>query len=174
LKTVQRNRRHYGGMVVHLGILVIALGLVGSGLFRSEITVAMAPGDVLEVGGERLRYEGVTRFHRHNYESIQTRLRLLDSGQVVTPERRYYPRQEMPMTESGIHSNLLRDVYVVMAEPGEGEKWVFHAYVNPLVQFIWLGGLIILSGLALSLSAHSKRVPQEQQAVNTGQAKPVS
>ena len=174
LKTVQRNRRHYGGMVVHLGILVIALGLVGSGLFRSEITVAMAPGDVLEVGGERLRYEGVTRFHRHNYESIQTRLRLLDSGQVVTPERRYYPRQEMPMTESGIHSNLLRDVYVVMAEPGEGEKWVFHAYVNPLVQFIWLGGLIIISGLALSLSAHSKRVPQEQQAVNTGQAKPVS
>ena len=75
----------------------------------------MAPGDEVEIGGERLRYEGITRFRRDNYHSIQATVRLLDSGDAITPERRFYPRQEAPMTEAGIHSNPLRDVYVVMA-----------------------------------------------------------
>ena len=56
------------------------------------------------------------------------------------------------MTESGIDSTLLRDVYVALAEASGGDKWAVHVYVNPLVRFIWIGGLIILSGLLLSLS----------------------
>ena len=152
LKTVLGNRRHYGGMIVHFGIVIIALGLVGSGLFRSELSVNMAPGDVVEIAGERLRFEGVTALRGPNYDAIQGRLVLLDSGRMVTPERRRYMRQEMPMTESGIDSTLLRDVYVALAEASGGDKWAVHVYVNPLVRFIWIGGLIILSGLLLSLS----------------------
>ena len=151
------NRRHYGGMVVHFGIVVITVGLVGSGLFRSEISVSMAPGDVVEIGGERLRFEGVSTFRRANYETVQGRVALLNSGRSVTPERRRYPRQEAPMTETGIDSTPLRDVYVVLAEPVSGEKWAVHVYVNPLVQFIWFGGVIILSGLGLSLSGRRQR-----------------
>ena len=56
------------------------------------------------------------------------------------------------MTESGIDSTPLRDVYAVIAEPVDQHRWSVHVYVNPLVQFIWGGGFIILSGLLLSLS----------------------
>ena len=159
LRTLLGNRRHYGGMIVHTGIAIIAIGLTGSGLFRNEQAVMMAPGDVVVVGGERLRFDGVRSFERDNYFSVQGKLTLLDSGQVVLPERRRYPVQEMPTTEAGIHSTLLRDVYVVIAEPvGEGNqtKWGVHVYVNPLVEWIWLGGLVILFGIGFTLSFRAR------------------
>ena len=158
LKTVAGNRRHYGGMVVHLGIVVITLGIVGSGLFRAEMSVSMAPGDVLEIAGERLRFEGVAERRGPNYAAVQGRFTLLNGGVTVTPERRLYARQDMPMTESGIHSTPLRDVYVVLVEAADAERWAVHAYVNPLVQFIWAGGAIILLGLLLTLSQRRPRV----------------
>jgi cytochrome c-type biogenesis protein CcmF len=157
-KTVLGNRRHYGGMVVHFGIVIIALGLVGSGLFRSELMVAMAPGDVMDISGERLRFEGVTPVQGPNYSAMRGRFTLLNSSdRAVTPERRSYPRHEMPMTETGIDSTLLRDVYVVLTESVGGSKWAVHVYINPLVNFIWTGGAIILLGLAFSLSDRSGR-----------------
>jgi cytochrome c-type biogenesis protein CcmF len=157
IMTVLRNRRHYGGMIVHFGIIIITIGLVGSGLFRSELSVVMGPGDVAQVASERLRFEGVRFFQRANYETAQAELTLLNSGRAVTPERRRYPRQEAPTTESGIDSTLLRDVYVVIADPVGGEKWGVRAYVNPLVQFIWFGGVIMLCGVAFSLSERRKK-----------------
>src|SRR3972149_2273468 len=58
LQTVLGNRRHYGGMIVHFGIVIIALGLVGSGLFRFELSVNIVPGDVVEIAGVGLGFEG--------------------------------------------------------------------------------------------------------------------
>lgn len=156
VKAVTANRRHYGGMVVHFGIVIMTLGFIGSGLFRSEATVVMGPGEELVIAGERLRFEGVRSLRRANYESIQGTFTLNDSSRTVKPERRRYPRQEAPMTETGIHSTPLRDVYVVLAEPVGDGRWGVHVYVNPLVQFIWLGGGILLGGLALSLSGRRR------------------
>jgi cytochrome c-type biogenesis protein CcmF len=156
VKTVLGNRRHYGGMIVHFGIVIIALGLVGSGLFRSEAAINMAPGDVVEIAGERLRFEGVAPLRGPNYDAMQASLTLLDSGRVVRPERRQYLRQEMPMTETGIDSTMLRDVYVALGDATGDDRWAVHVYVNPLVRFIWTGGLIILSGLFLSLTGRRR------------------
>jgi cytochrome c-type biogenesis protein CcmF len=156
VRTVTGNRRHYGGMVVHMGILVIALGLMGSGLFRLERAVTMAPGDVLEIGAEKLRFDGVRQFREANYVAIQARFTLLNSGRAVFPERRRYPRQEAPMTETGIDSTPLRDVYAVLADPAPDERWGVHVYLNPLVQFIWIGGGIVLLGLTLTLSGRRR------------------
>jgi len=117
-------------------------------------------GEVVEVGSERLRFDGVRSFQRDNYFTLQGQFTLLDRGVVVLPERRRYPVQEMPTTESGIHSTLWRDVYVVIAEPvGEGNqtKWGVHVYVNPLIQWIWGGGLMRSSGLALPSPAGGVR-----------------
>jgi cytochrome c-type biogenesis protein CcmF len=87
---------------------------------------------------------------------MQASLTLLDSGRVVRPERRQYLRQEMPMTETGIDSTMLRDVYVALGDATGDDRWAVHVYVNPLVRFIWTGGLIILSGLFLSLTGRRR------------------
>ncbi len=151
IKTVRGNRRHYGGMVVHLGILIMALGFVGSGLFRSEISVVMAPGDVVKVGGERIRFEGVSTYNRANYQTLEGQFTLLNSGREMTPERRKYIAQPQPTTEAGIDSTLLRDVYVVLAD-ATGDKWAVHVYINPLISFVWIGSITLLLGLGLTLS----------------------
>jgi cytochrome c-type biogenesis protein CcmF len=160
LKTVFGNRRHYGGMIVHFGIVIIALGLVGSGLFRSEAAINIAPGDVVEIAGERLRFEGVAPVRGPNYEAMQATLTLLDSGRAIRPERRQYMRQEMPMTDTGIDSTILRDVYVALGDATGDGKWAVHVYVNPLVQLIWIGGGIIIAGLLLSLSGRRKKLAE--------------
>jgi cytochrome c-type biogenesis protein CcmF len=167
-RTLLGNRRHYGGMIVHLGIVVIAIGLTGSGLFRQEKSVVMAPGDIVEVGSERLRFDGVHSFNRDNYSSVQGKFTLLDRGAVVLPERRTYPVQQMPTTESGIHSTLMRDVYVVMAEPvvDGGMKWGVHVYLNPLIQWIWGGGLLALVGLGFTLSFRVRARVEAQMAAS--------
>jgi cytochrome c-type biogenesis protein CcmF len=155
IRTVLGNRRHYGGMLVHFGIAVIAIGMVGSGLFRQEKSVVMTPGEVVEIAGERLRFDGVVQAQGPNYTTTQARLTLLDSGRVLTPERRNYPVQQMPTTEAAIDSTFARDVYAVLGEPSGAEaapQWAMHVYFNPLVKFIWLGGALCIGGLGLTLS----------------------
>ncbi len=156
LNTVLNNRRHYGGMVVHLGVIIVALGLVGSGLFRQEKLVQMAPGDVLSIGGEQLRFEGVHMFREANYVALQGKLNSIDGRYTLTPERRRYPVQEAPTTEASIHSTLTRDMYAVIAEEQDG-RWTVHVYMNPLVQFIWLGGMVMILGMGFALSYKLRR-----------------
>ena len=165
LQLVKRNRRYYGGMFVHFGILVIAIGMIGSGLFRSEQVVLMAKGDVIEVGGEKLRFDGVKQFRKDNYSALQGQFALLGTDIVLQPERRKYPVQEAPTTESGIDSNWARDVYIVIGEIVNG-RYSVHAYVNPLVQWIWAGGFIIVFGIGWSLSQRlrGKRVKASSTA----------
>jgi cytochrome c-type biogenesis protein CcmF len=169
-KTVLGNRRHYGGMIVHFGIVIVTLGLVGSGLFRSEASVVMKDGDVLEVAGERLRFDGVRADQRANYRTVEARLTLLNSGRVVYPERRVYARQEAPMTESAIDSTPLRDVYVVLGEPLSERRWTVRVYVNPLVQLIWIGAMVMLTGLGLSLSGRRRKVAAKDAVEATAAA----
>lgn len=157
-RTFSANRRLYGGMTVHLGILVIALGLVGSGLFREDKLVTMAPGDIVNVAGQRVRFDGVSEFHRANYDALQGQLTLLNNGASLTPQRRVFSANEMPITRPSIDSNPLRDVYAVIGTARNG-RWEVHVYVNPLVDFLWIGGMIVALGLALTLSYRGRRAP---------------
>ena len=142
-------------------ILVMAIGFVGSGLFRSEVSVAMAVGDVVQVGNERIRFDGVETFSRSNYQTMEGSFTLLNSGRIVHPERRQYPVQKNPTTEPGIDSTLGRDVYVVLSEVTK-DKWAVKVWVNPLVSFVWGGGFIMLIGLMLTLSMRRRAIRQRQ------------
>ena len=120
--------------------------------------------------GERLRFDGMRDLTRDNYLAIQGHFTLLDRQVAVLPEKRRYLVQEMPTTESGIHSTPWRDVYVVIAEPAPGQagmKWGVHIYVNPLVQWIWAGGFVVLLGLMLGLSTRRRVKEQAQPQMNT-------
>jgi len=168
-KTVLGNRRHYGGMIVHLGILVMVLGIIGTGLFRSEVSVAMAVGDVVQVGNERVRFDGVKTFSRSNYRTEEGSFTLLKSGRVIKPERRKYTVQKNPTTEAGIDTTAWRDVYIVLTEATK-DKWAVRIWVNPLVSFVWSGSVILLMGLAFTLSTRRRKVKQRQAAKSTSRS----
>ncbi|MFV1997735.1 MAG: heme lyase CcmF/NrfE family subunit [Acidiferrobacterales bacterium] len=168
-KTVLGNRRHYGGMIVHLGILVMVIGIIGVGLFRSEVSVAMAVGDVVQVGNERVRFDGVKTYSRSNYRTEEGSFTLLNSGRIIKPERRKYTVQKNPTTEAGIDSTVWQDVYVVLTEATK-DKWAVRIWVNPLVSFVWSGSLILLVGLAFTLSTRRRTIKQRQTANSTSRS----
>ncbi|MDA8390380.1 MAG: heme lyase CcmF/NrfE family subunit [Gammaproteobacteria bacterium] len=164
VKVVTGNRRYYGGMIVHAGILVIAVGLVGSGLFKSSKLVMMAPGDVLVLAHERVQFDGVRHVRGSDYTAIQGRLTILNNGAKLYPEQRVFDGNPMEVTRPSVNSTLLRDVYVDIGDHHHG-KWEVHLFVNPLVNFIWLGGGISVFGLLFALSDGWKRRVRAARAV---------
>lgn len=152
---MRMNPRRYGGLVVHLGIVVIGIGLVGSGVFREAVTIAVAPGDRFVIGDYLVTYRGIDTVQGPNYTARQTRFSVSREGapwaELVT-EKRNFPRGEMVTTEAAIRSTFWEDLYLVHGgEAGDGRVSV-QAFRNPLVSWIWAGWFIIALGTAVSLS----------------------
>lgn len=153
------NQRRYGGFVVHLGTLVLIIGVVGSAFFKQEATVTLAPGQQVVSGPYTLTYRTITPQKGPNYSE---RMAFIDwqheDGTVgtLTPSKRNYPVTQTVTTEAAIHSTLLGDLYVVLGnETGTGSV-VTRVFWNPLVNWIWIGWMIVLMGV---LFAMTKRAP---------------
>jgi cytochrome c-type biogenesis protein CcmF len=180
-----RNTRRYGGYVVHFGMVLIFVGLAGAA-FNQDKQSPMRPGDRMELGAYTIVSHTVStlpskrfgpdgqeiREARRNYEAERVTVEVLHNGQpllMLYPERRFYPANEITGTMVAIHSTWREDLYVVYAgrDPDNNQP-VLHAYVNPLVKWIWLGGLVLVLGTGLSL------VPNRQPVVVLqGAARPV-
>lgn len=158
LAALLRTRaRFYAGMVVHLGIMVMALGMAGSGLFAQHKLVVMQPGDRTEIGGEHLVFVKLERQPVENYLTSKGHFLLEETGLLLYPEQRLYPVSGTPTSEAAINSTLLRDLYLVITEQENGSGWGVSLRLNPLVQWIWWGGLIIILGVATSFLAARQR-----------------
>ncbi|MDF1818028.1 MAG: heme lyase CcmF/NrfE family subunit [Immundisolibacteraceae bacterium] len=146
------DSRHFIATGAHVGAVVIAVGLIGSGLFRSEQSLVMAPGDRLEIAGETAELVSIENVSVDNYRAVQGVFRLLGDDVELRPEKRRYPVSGVVTTEAAIHSTILRDFYLVLAQREE-QGWGVLVYVNPLVQLIWWGtGMLLLSMLGLLFS----------------------
>ncbi|MEL0084035.1 MAG: heme lyase CcmF/NrfE family subunit [Gammaproteobacteria bacterium] len=148
---------HFAATLAHMGAVVFAVGIIGSGLFRSEQSLVMEPGDRLEIAGETAEFVGVESLSVDNYRTQQGVFLLNETAVELRPEKRRYPVSGMVTTEAAIDSTLARDFYLVLAEQ-EGSGWGVLVYVNPLVQLIWIGSTIMLiSVLILLLTRRSIR-----------------
>ncbi|MCG2633861.1 MAG: heme lyase CcmF/NrfE family subunit [Gammaproteobacteria bacterium] len=156
VRVVLGKRRHYGGMLTHMGVLVAVIGLTAAGLFKQSVSVSLVAGQSFVVGSEELRFDGVRLLKKDNYEAVRGEFVVAGGGVILRPEQRRYPVQTAPTTEAAIDSTLLRDLYLVLS-PGEDESWNVRAYVNPLVQWIWIGVALMVAGVLLGLSDRGTR-----------------
>ncbi|MEZ4404924.1 MAG: cytochrome c-type biogenesis CcmF C-terminal domain-containing protein [Polyangiales bacterium] len=154
-RLVSRNRRRYGGYIVHLGFFMMFMGWVGAG-WRQESEATLAPGASFTVGRYALTYEGTEMRRDATKRQVLARVHVRRGGDdlgVLTPARFIYTaRPEQPTTEVAIRSGLREDLYVMMATVNPDTK-VAHlkAYVNPLTLWIWLGGLVLIAGVLLAM-----------------------
>jgi cytochrome c-type biogenesis protein CcmF len=149
-----RNTRRYGGYVVHFGMVLIFIGLAGAA-FNQDTQIEMAPGSRMELGPYTLLCQSFTSRPGSNYQAERATIEVLRNARPVMmlyPERRFYSANEMTGTMVAIYSTLREDVYVVYAgrSPDTNEP-VIHAYLNPLVKWIWLGGVVVVLGTGLAL-----------------------
>jgi cytochrome c-type biogenesis protein CcmF len=154
---IGRNRRRYGGYVVHLGVLFVFAGIAGS-MFQLEQEARLSPGDELGIGAYRIEYLGGDIEQGPNYAATVANLTVREEGGTpyrVRPERRFYPTgQEQTTSEVAIWSRMFEDFYAILEgfDPATGVADIT-LIVNPLLQWIWVGGGIMVFGTLISLSS---------------------
>ena len=150
-----RNTRRYGGYVVHFGMVVIFIGLAGAA-FNTEAQKAMNIGDSLKLGPYTLMLQSADTKAEKNYTAQRMIVEVLKGNKQIMllyPEKRQFQGTEQAAgTMVAIYSTLREDLYVVYAgmDP-ETNVPVIHAFLNPLVKWIWLGGVWVVMGTLLAL-----------------------
>jgi cytochrome c-type biogenesis protein CcmF len=149
-----RNTRRYGGYVVHFGMVLIFIGLAGAA-FNKDVQKTMNLGDSMQLGPYTLVLQsGDTKVER-NYTAERMIVEVLKNNKQIMmlyPEKRNFQANQESGTMVSIYSSLREDLYVVYAgqDPDSGMP-VIHAYLNPLVKWVWLGGVIVVFGTLLAL-----------------------
>ncbi|MBD0291395.1 MAG: heme lyase CcmF/NrfE family subunit, partial [Thermoleophilia bacterium] len=152
---VGRNRRRYGGYVVHAAIVLLLVGAVGIGGFSTTREVALRPGEKTTVAGYTLLYEGASERRAANAQELRARLAVWRDGRpagVLTPGKNRYFAEQQTSNEVAIRSDPLRaeDLFVI-ADQFRGETVFLKVIVNPLVNLIWLAGFVYLAGSLVAL-----------------------
>jgi cytochrome c-type biogenesis protein CcmF len=149
-----RNTRRYGGYVVHLGIVLLFVGFAGLA-FKTQAKGLMEEGDLLRVKNYLLRCDGLANGDTPNYEFTRALITVTKDGHAFAamhPEKRFYKASQQPTSYVSIHSTLAEDVYVVLAGLDQDTgKAVIEVFVNPLVMWVWIGGVVVFVGTLLAL-----------------------
>jgi cytochrome c-type biogenesis protein CcmF len=149
-RLISKNRRRYGGYIIHVGVVMIFVAITGTSAFRQEQQVTVNPGQTFEIGGYTLRYNGLEEEDTPHVATLLANLTVLQAGREIDtlkPEKRFYKKPEQPTTEVAIRSTLGSDLYVVLGSyDNETRMATFLAYLNPLIAFLWMGGIVIALG----------------------------
>jgi cytochrome c-type biogenesis protein CcmF len=151
--------RSCASAIAHAGLGVTLLGVAGTTLWKSESLQVLAPGQMVQVGGYALTFDGVTEIAGPNYRAARATVAVRRGGEAVgtlTPEVRSYPVEGQTVSKTAIRTTGYSDLYVALGDNRGQGRWMIRAYVNPFAPFIWFGGgLMALGGLA----AFFARVP---------------
>lgn len=151
-KIISHNHRRYGSYIIHLGVVMIALGFIGDSYFKEETQGSLSIGEILQVGDYDLRFDNVSYYEGSDgREILDASTTLFKNGEVISqlnPRRDYYVVQQQPISVPGVYSTLGADVYVLLVgwEEISYEKATFKIYLNPLINWIWIGGLMMILG----------------------------
>jgi cytochrome c-type biogenesis protein CcmF len=154
IQLTRRNTRRYGGYIIHFGIVVLFIGVAGSAFNQSK-ELEMSFGDSLQIGSWKLVCQSYSQDSNPNYDTDYALLDVFHNGKKVTqltPERRFYNASQQTSTVVAIHSTLARDLYVVFeGRNPETDKPIIKVFLNPLVNWIWIGVAIVIFGTGIAL-----------------------
>jgi cytochrome c-type biogenesis protein CcmF len=147
---IGKNRRRYGGYIIHLGVVMIFVAITGTALFRQERQVTLNPGEQFELGGYALRYNGLEERDTPHVAYLMANVSVLEGDRQIDtlrPEKRFYKKPEQPTTEVAIRSTLGGDLYLVLGSyDAETKMATILAYLNPLIGFLYWGGIVLAVG----------------------------
>jgi cytochrome c-type biogenesis protein CcmF len=169
----RRNTRRYGGYIIHIGVVIVVIGLAGSAFNRNEER-ELGLHSKLPIGPYTLECVGFTQDSNLNYNSEYALLDVYKNGKKqfqMAPEKRVYLASQQPQTMVAIHSVPSWDLYVVYegTNPDTGQP-IIKAFLNPLVSWLWAGVALIVFGTLIALvpsltpATASLRVPVTRAA----------
>ncbi len=167
-RMLTRNRRRYGGYLVHLGVVIMIIGIAGSSIYDVEVTKTVRVGEVIEIQGYTLEYTGIDLEQRPPaLQNVVANVVVFKDGQrlgIVRPEKAFHPNSEGPVTEVAILSSLAHDVYVILAgwDLDRGVA-TFKVKVNPLVAWLWFGAYLLVAGTVFAVWPEGRRLAADRE-----------
>ena len=150
-----RQNRRYGGFIVHLGILVIALGVAGSQAWSVQTETTLEKGQSVELAGYRVRFDGLSAAEESNHFKVTGAFTMTtgrSSGAELRPARKFYPQEQTPIAAVDYRLGWVEDVYLVLGDfARDGSQATVKLQVNRLVSWLWIGGLVLTLGAALAI-----------------------
>ena len=149
-------------IIAHLGVGLLILGITGSSVWQEEKITRMKINEETKIEKYNIVFDKIEEIRGTNYVALQGNFSVYDrKKRIVTklkPENRFYPIKNNFTTEVSIHTNLFRDLYIVLGEGNFNEGWVVRIYYNPLVIWIWIGSLVIFIGGIITMSNNLKKL----------------
>lgn len=155
-RAIGTNRRRYGGQLIHFSILLIVMGITGSQAYQTEVQVALATGESVEVQGYTLTYtDYVFRQIEEDGNKVlnEAVVEVYRGGRkvaTVRPQRNLHSNVEGAVTEVALRSNLKEDLYLILAGLEANGLAAFQVLINPLVVWLWIGGAVMIAGTLIA------------------------
>jgi cytochrome c-type biogenesis protein CcmF len=158
-----RHNRRYGGFVIHLGILVIAVGITGSQAWSLQREATLRRGEAVEVAGYRFQFEGLAAREAGTHFLVESTFKVTNGRAAVDelrPAKKFYRQEQSPIAHVDYRLGFIDDLYLVLGDfARDGSEATVKVQVNRMVSWIWFGGLILTLGAALAVLPERKQTP---------------
>ena len=156
-----RQNRRYGGFIVHLGILVIALGVAGSQAWSVQKEVTLDKGQSMELAGYQVRFDGLSASEESNHAKVTGTFTVTNGragGYMLYPAKKYYAQEQTPIAYVDYRLGWIEDVYLVLGDfARDGSHATVKLQVNRMISWLWLGGLVLTLGAGLAILPDARR-----------------
>jgi cytochrome c-type biogenesis protein CcmF len=168
-KTLQRNHRRYGGVLVHVGIILMSVGIIGIEGLQQETQATLSIGESVKIRNYTFRFDGIDHFDagdgRFVTEAVLAVLQEDSPVGALYPQREVYQNMGLAVTQPGLKSNLAVDLYAVLIDwrPITQDEATFRIFLNPLVTWLWVGTGVLTVGTIVALLPGSTQNRREQE-----------
>jgi cytochrome c-type biogenesis protein CcmF len=148
----KRDRRRYGGYIIHIAMAMLAIGIIGIEMFQTETQGTLSQGETLSLNEYNIRYDSLAVFDGPDGRNIaRAVVSVFKDGEFLTelyPRRDFYYDSNQPMTIPGVRSTIEDDLYILMVDWQEisTRSATFKVYHNPLVNWMWIGSWVFIVG----------------------------
>ncbi len=162
LNLILANRPRYGGYIVHLSVVMVTLGIVGTSFFSTQRDVVLSPGESVIIEDYELVYLGSIETPKSNRTEFTSTVQVFRGGELIDTmrtTRAFYPSFNMAATRAAIRSTPVEDLYIVPSENLPNGSVGFRILVNPLIWWMWVAGPVMLVGTVIALWPQTVRSP---------------
>ena len=162
----RRNQRRYGGLVVHLGVVLIIMGIAGSMTYSIEKEATLAVKQNLQVGNYQIQFQGLRGSQQPTHFRVEGAFRVFHNGNdegILSPALKFFPTQQSPVGRAVHQSSLSEDIYLILSGFSELDRnqATLKVLVRPLVIWMWIGGFVITLGTLICILPIGKVSQQE-------------
>ncbi|MBI5029253.1 MAG: heme lyase CcmF/NrfE family subunit [Chloroflexi bacterium] len=161
---VERNRRRYGGYIIHVGVILMVIGVAGSSFYKTDTQANLKKGESVTLRQYTVRFDGLKEVTRENHDAVIANLTVTEKNQpagMLFPEKDFYPQQDQPSSEMAVRSTAAEDLYIILAGWEDDGSASLKVIINPLIIWLWIGWIVLISGSVIALLPD----PREERAL---------